>query len=171
MEPVEGPILDVTEEEEEVGRAITSMKANKAPGPSGLSRDVLRAAGEPVVKKMTKVFQDIMRTEECPEEGTGSTAVPIFKGKGDPLQCGKYRGLRLLYHGAKIWEIILYRRLKENVVINDNQFGFAAGKSTTDATYVMRNIQQRYCKKKKKLYHVFVDLVKAFDRVPRGAVQ
>ena len=49
VEPVEGPILDVTEEE--VGRAVTSMKANKAPGPSGLSSDVLRAAGEPVVRK------------------------------------------------------------------------------------------------------------------------
>ena len=87
VEPVEGPILDVTEEE--VERAVTSMKANRASGPSGLSSDVLRAAAEPVVKKMTDVFQCIMRTDECPEEWTGSTTIPIFKGKGDPLQCGK----------------------------------------------------------------------------------
>ena len=83
----------------------------------------------------------------------------------------KIRGLRLLEHGAKIWENMLDRSLKDIVVINDYQFGFAAGKSTTDATYVLRHIQQKYYEKKRKLYHIFVDLEKAFDRVPKGALQ
>ena len=87
------------------------------------------------------------------------------------MQCGKYRGLRLLEHGMKLWEKILDGRLKDIVKISDNQFGFSAGKSTTDAIFILRQIQQKYIEKKKKLYHIFIDLEKAFDRVPRCAIE
>ncbi len=32
-----------------------------------------------------------------------SITVPVFKRKGDPLECGKYRGIRLLEHGMNVW--------------------------------------------------------------------
>ena len=165
---VEGPICEVTEEEVRV--ALRAMKPNKAPGPSGLTCDILKVAGEPVVKQMTTVLQNIMLTEKCPSEWSHSTTIPIFKGKGDPLQCGKYRGLRLLEHGMKVWEKILDGRLKSIVNISNNQFGFMPGRSTTDASFIFRQLQQKYSEKKKRLYHIFVDLEKAFDRVPREAI-
>ena len=70
----------------------------------------------------------------------------------------------------KVWENILDSRLKERVNINGNQFGFAAGKSTTYAVFILREFQQKYIEKKKWLYHMFVDLEKASDRVPRSAL-
>jgi len=45
------------------------------------------------------------------------------------------------------------------------------GKSTTDAIFCLRHIQAKYREKNKLLYHIFVDLEKAFDRVPRSAIQ
>ena len=156
--------------EEEVEKVLRAMKANKAPGPSGVSSDMLKYAGVPGIQQMTKVFQRVMDTEICPEDWKNSTTLPFFKGKGDPLQCGKYRGLRLLEHGMKVWEKILDGGLKEVVNISGNQFGFAAGRSTTDAIFILRQIQQKYTEKKKRLYHIFVDLEKAFDRVPRSAL-
>ena len=45
------------------------------------------------------------------------------------------------------------------------QFCFMPGKETTDAIFIMRQAQ------KKKMYYVFVDLEKAFDRVPREVVR
>ena len=71
----------------------------------------------------------------------------------------------------KLWEKILDGRLKEVTKISDNQFGFSAGKSTSDAIFILRLIQQKYTEKKKKLYHIFIDLEKAFDRVPRSAIE
>ena len=50
---------------------------------------------------------------------------------------GKYRGLRLLEHGIKIWEKVLYERLKHVTKVDENQFGFMAGKSTTGAIFII----------------------------------
>jgi len=47
------------------------------------------------------------------------------------------------------------------------QFGFMPGKGTTDAIFTVRQMQEKYECKAKKLYFAFVDLENAFDRVPR----
>ena len=46
-------------------------------------------------------------------------------------------------------------------------FGFMKGKGTTDAIFMARQMQENFRVKGKKLYFGFVDLEKAFDRVPR----
>ena len=40
-----------------------------------------------------------------------------------------------------------------------------------DAIFIMRQVQEKHIAKKKKLYYAFVDLEKAFDRVPREMVK
>ena len=55
--------------------------------------------------------------------------------------------------------------------IDNMQFGFMPGKGTTDAIFIMRQVQEKHQAKKKKLYYVFMDLEKAFDRVPREVVR
>ena len=47
------------------------------------------------------------------------------------------------------------------------QFGFMKGKGTTDAIFIVRQMQEKFRVKVKKLYFGFVDLEKAFDRIPR----
>ena len=71
----------------------------------------------------------------------------------------------------KIWERVLYKRLKHVTKVDENQFGFMAGKSTTGAIFIIRQLQEKYIEKKKKLYQIFVDLEKAFDKVPRLAIR
>ena len=74
-----------------------------------------------------------MRSETVPIDWGHSLSIPPYKGKGDALQHGKYRGLRLLEHGMKICERLLYERLKHVMKVDENQFGFMAVKSTTGA--------------------------------------
>ena len=65
----------------------------------------------------------------------------------------------------KIVEEVLEKRLQCMVKVNEMQFGFMAGKGTVDAVFILR-LQEEYLEKEKKLYMCFVDLEKAFDRVP-----
>ena len=51
--------------------------------------------------------------------------------------------------------------------IDAMQFGFVPGHGTTDAIFIIRQLQEKYIAANKQLYFAFVDLEKAFDKVPR----
>ena len=71
----------------------------------------------------------------------------------------------------KLLERVLQKRIREQVNINDMHFDFVPGKGTTDAVFIVRQLQEKHLAKKKELFFAFVDLEKAFDRVPREVVR
>ena len=70
----------------------------------------------------------------------------------------------------KVVEKIFEHRIRQQIEIDDMQFGFMKGKGTTDAIFMARQMQENFRVKVKKLYFGFVDLEKAFDRVPREVI-
>ena len=60
--------------------------------------------------------------------------------------------------------------IRQVVSIDDSQFGFVPGRGTTDAIFVLRQLREKYLAANKRLYIAFVDLEKAFDRVPRKVI-
>ena len=87
------------------------------------------------------------------------------------MECGSYRAIKLLEHGMKVLERVLEMRIREQVKIDEMQFGFTPGKSTTDAIFIVRQVQEKFSTKQKNLYYAFVDLEKAYDSVPREVAQ
>jgi hypothetical protein len=67
----------------------------------------------------------------------------------------------------KVVERVLEKKVRKMVKVDEMQCGFTQGKGTTDGIVIVRQMQERYRGKGKRLYYAFVDLEKAFDRVPR----
>ena len=82
------------------------------------------------------------------------------------MECGSYRGIKLLEHAMKVVERIFEHRIRQQIKIDDMQFRFVKGKGTTDAIFMARQMQENFRVKG----FGFVDLEKAFDRVPREVI-
>ena len=90
------------------------------------------------------------------------------KGKGDVLDCGSNGGIKLIDQVVKVVERLVEKKVKSKGTLDGMQFGFTSGKGTT--IFIVRQMQGKYLAKKKELWMAFVDLEKAFDRVPREVV-
>ena len=99
VRPVCGPGEKISEEE--IGNAIGKMK--KAGGPSGVVADMLKAAGNEGTRWMTEPCNAVVRDGKIPKDWR-SWLVNVYKGKGDALACGLYRGLKLVEHAMKVLE-------------------------------------------------------------------
>ena len=91
----------------------------------------------------------------------------LYKGKGEALDRGNYRGLKLTDQVMKLLEHVLNSIIRNMVDIHTMQFGFVQGQDTTDVIFIVRQLQVKFIAANKPLYLAFVDLEKAFDRVPR----
>ena len=101
---------------------------------------------------LTSICNRIVKEEAIPESWQMSELVAIYKGKGDVLECGSPRGIKLLEHGMKVAERVLERRLRQAVKIDKMQFGFRPGTGTTHAIFIARQLQERYREKHRKLW-------------------
>src|SRR6267154_3262622 len=107
---------------------------------------------------------------EIPADWKRSWMVNVYKGKGNALECSSYRGIKLLEHVLKVLDRVIEARVRGLVKLEEMQFEFSPGKGTTDAISIVRQVQEKFLGKQKELWMAFVDLEKAFDRVPHDVV-
>ena len=164
--PVEGPPIPITIDM--VKKAISQMKADKAPGPSGILVEMIRAAGDMGASMIRDLAVAIIRDCKVPSDWEQSFIVCLYKGKRGQLERGNYRGLdRAGYENPgkdcgrphqtvgvnrqfPVWLRPRQRHYRRNVFV--------------------RQLQEKYLAANKRLYMAFIDLEKTFDRVPRKVI-
>ena len=162
---VDGEVEEISEAE--ITLAMKKMKTGKAVGPDNIPVEVWKGMGPVGIRYLRRLFRKIMEEENIPTEWRTSTLIPIYKNKGDILNCGNYRGIKLMSHTMKLLERVVEGRLRCIVNISNEQFGFMKGRSTVDAIFALRQLQEKYREGQTDLHAVFIDLEKAYDRVPR----
>ena len=134
---------------------MANMGKGKACGPDELPIEAIQIILQYKSECIVEAFNNILRTNNMSNDWRKSRMVPIFKGKGDVLECNNYRRIKLMSHTMKLWERIIEAILREITKIADNQFGFRPGKSTTEPIFAFRMLQEKYREKKQRAPHGF----------------
>lgn len=161
--------LNCAIDEKEVMEAVKQLKWNKAVGVDEMQADLIKAGkvflAEPLTALLNKVFQS-----GYPKCWTVGLITPIFK-KGNPFDCGNYRGITVGVALGKVYAAVLNNRLSDWVEKHQwrakAQAGFRKDFRCSDNLFILRTLKEKCANQRTKLYCCYVDFSKAFDTIPR----
>ena len=102
----------------QVSDAIKKVKYRKTAGLSGIVAEMLKASGSVGLEVLAHLMKSVIA------DWRDSIIVNLYKGKGDALDRGNHRSLKLTDHVMKLVEHVLERRIRKMVDIDEMQFGF-----------------------------------------------
>ena len=153
----------------ELESALQSLKPKQAPGPDGVTNELLIHLGPEAKKKLLQIYNASWKHGIVPQEWKKAILIPIHKPGKPKNSPSSYRPISLTSCLCKLLERILNSRLmwfmEKERKFNDEQAGFRPCRSTEDqVTYLTQLIEEGFQAKKQTVV-VWVDLEKAFDRV------
>ena len=113
------------------------------------------------------LFNVIFHSFSYPICWAQSKLITLFKS-GDRLMCGNYRGISIMDTLAKVFDKLLLNRLVSWSSIDKCQAGAQRGRGCIEQIMTLRLLIDLAKSKKKKLYVLFIDFSKAYDKVPRN---
>jgi exonuclease III len=113
------------------------------------------------------VIHKCWRNIECPDDWLVGRLKMLYKGKGDRDVLDNWRGIMLLDVAAKVVCAIIADRLARHVAVLEEQNGFRAKRGTIDGLFGLKLVLTKRKEHGLSSWVVYVDLVKAFDSVPR----
>ena len=162
--------LDAAITLEELKKAVFHQKNKSACGLDTVCTEAIKASFDIVSSFLLKLVNQIFDSGEYPESWGLGIITPIFKS-GDRNQAKNYRGITVSNILSKIYSQILLNRLtkwsEKHEFLCKNQFGFQKGKSTSDCIYILHSIITKVLQSQEKLYCIFIDFEKAFDKIDR----
>uniref|UniRef100_A0A669BJZ3 Reverse transcriptase domain-containing protein n=1 Tax=Oreochromis niloticus TaxID=8128 RepID=A0A669BJZ3_ORENI len=155
----------------EVTEAVKQLLGGRAPGVDEVRPEFLKALDIVGLSWLTRLYNVAWRSGAVPLDWQTGVVVPIFK-RGDRRVCSNYRGITLLSLPGKVYARVLERRVRPLVEpqIQEEQCGFRPGRGTLDQLFILSRILEGAWEFAQPVYMCFVDLEKAFDRVPRGVL-
>ena len=154
----------------EIRKAINKLNKGKATGCDGVSAEHLQFAGNKIIDVLTGIFQRVVTLEYVPTNFRLGTQIPLYKGKNTcTLDQNNYRGITLLTSLNKVFEILLWERVKgwweSEQVISPLQGACRTGKSCVHTALTLQESVSVGLGTKKKVLVTYLDVSKAFDGV------
>ena len=105
-----------------VTKALAKMKSGKSAGPSAIIVEMLKAAGSKGIDFLRELIISVVKHGKIPEDWELCFILNLYKGKGDALNRGNYRGLKLTEHVMKVMKRIVDGIIREMIAIDEMQF-------------------------------------------------
>ena len=144
---------------------IAELKNGKS---SDIPIHVIKKSAIVISPYLTKYYNLSMQNGIFPDELKLGRISPVYKKDNEEL-FENYRPISTLPVFGKILEKLIYRRLygflTAKGIINENQFGFRKGHSTSHALNYSVNHIESLLKENKHVLGIFIDLSKAFDTI------
>ena len=156
-------------DKEEIINIINNININKAIGPHSIPSDILHSIKNYIADPLSKIINLSFVKGIYIDNLKIAETIPIFKEKGNKLDCSNYRPISLLSNINKIIEKLMHSRLYNFLSIHnciyDHQFGFRKNHSTNHALLNLTEEIRDALDNNSFAAGVFVDLQKAFDTV------
>ena len=148
---------------------LESLNACKSPGPDGIHPRVLKELYNSIAVPLKILFDKTLESGSIPNAWKKAEVKPIFK-KGSKLQAGNYRPVSLTSVVCKIFEHFirdgLTKHMVDNKLLSDQQYGFTKGRSCVTQLLTTINDWIEFQKEGHPTDVIYLDLQKAFDKVP-----
>ena len=153
---------------EEVELEILQTPSNKSFGLYSFPISILKSSRCILSSPLATIFKTSISSETFPDKLKTSKITPIFKA-GEDNDPNNYRPISILSVFNRIFEKLMYNRLiqfiEHNKLLNNAQYGFQTGHSTTQAVLDIINTIHNNMDNRLFSCAVFIDLQKAFDSV------
>ncbi|KAH9244102.1 hypothetical protein BASA81_018533 [Batrachochytrium salamandrivorans] len=179
-------ILDQDFSWNQIAAALLHMSPRKAPGDDGITTAFYQAAlympadtqegvpPTPFACALLRVCGQVFASATIPRAWLCASIVSIDKKDGDPLNPGDKRGIALINIGLKLVCKVLQMRIERFVETNNllsyEQAGFRKREECVGQVVSLVDIIQRRQNAGLNTHVLFIDIRKAFDTVPVGAL-
>ncbi|KAK3527969.1 hypothetical protein QTP86_013084 [Hemibagrus guttatus] len=179
LNPIDTPSVEEPEAEDsevdsfitqaEVTEVVQQLLGGKAPGVDEIRPEYLKSLDVVGLSWLTRLCNIAWRSGTVPLDWVTRVVIPLFK-KGDRRVCSNYRGITLLSLPGKVYSRVLERRVRPLVEpwIQEEQCDFGPSRGTLDQLYTLHRVLEGSWEFAQPVHMCFVDLEKAFDRVPHG---
>jgi hypothetical protein len=151
---------------DELRLALKTLPRRKAPGVDEISNEVLRVLPDNHLKFLVEQFNGILRDPRAIPTEWRTSLVMMIPKKAKPKP-SEHRPITLLSHVAKLLERILWTRVKTlKAPLHKDQAGFQEGRDCMEQAWRLQVLKELLIKRKKAGIATFLDLRKAYDRVP-----
>ena len=154
---------------------LSKLPTNKSPGPDGILPGILNKVACHISRPLFLLFNKSLQLGIVPEAWRRANITPVFK-KGEKSTLSNYRPVALTSVLCKVLERAVSSAISEHVtnfgLLSSNQHGFTKNRScVTQLVNVMHEWASTLDRPRPpRIDAVFMDMSKAFDRMPHGVL-